>query len=234
MSDWELLGILLFGLPNSNIGGLSLSILVFVSSALLGLSIGLLYALVGVTGKALGRTLFVAFALIRGIPPILLVFGSAHLLPGSIMSSAILALALYSACHIGEVFRGYLNVYPTAQTRVAKVLHIPIHYDWLMIRIPWLLGKSFEAIKTHWISLLKDTGALIVVGVAELTTVTKLIVSSSYSTSEWLKILSISASLYLIATLTLIFCLRYWRMIWPCSRSHQNRHEFPLARSTAS
>jgi ABC-type amino acid transport system permease subunit len=72
-----------------------------------------------------------------------------------------------------------------------------------MLRIPWTLRRSLDALGTHWISLLKDTGALTVLGIGELTTVARLLSERTGST-QWMVILVTAAALYLVTVVALI------------------------------
>jgi ABC-type amino acid transport system permease subunit len=76
------------------------------------------------------------------------------------------------------------------------------------MRIPWTLRHAWAAVSTHWISLLKDTGALVVLGVGELTTVAKALAETPANYNQWGVIFVLAAALYLVATFTLIKILR--------------------------
>jgi ABC-type amino acid transport system permease subunit len=68
--------------------------------------------------------------------------------------------------------------------------------------VPWTVRRSLDALGTHWISLLKDTGALTVLGIGELTTVARLL-SERTDTTGWLLVLLLAAGLYLVTVLAL-------------------------------
>jgi ABC-type amino acid transport system permease subunit len=70
--------------------------------------------------------------------------------------------------------------------------------------MPWMLWRSWTALITHWVSLLKDTGALVVLGIGELTTTAKVLSEAAASFEQWATILIVAAGLYLVATLALI------------------------------
>jgi ABC-type amino acid transport system permease subunit len=75
--------------------------------------------------------------------------------------------------------------------------------EWALLRLPWTLRRSLDALSTHWVSLLKDTGALIVLGITELTTVAR-VLSEQASVTGWALILATAALLYLATSLALI------------------------------
>jgi len=64
------------------------------------------------------------------------------------------------------------------------------------------------ALGTHWVSLLKDTGALTVLGIGELTTVARLL-SERTNTSGWLLVLLAAAAIYLATIAALTRTLSY-------------------------
>jgi len=194
---------LMIGLPQQRPGGLLLSILVAVAAAAAALALGVLYAMVCVTARFISLGLQAVLAILRGIPLLLLIFALGQLTSLSLPATGFLALSLYSVSHVGETVRGYLTAYPAALREQAKLLTISPAREWLALRIPWTLQKSLDAVGTHWISLLKDTGALTVLGIGELTTVARLL-SEQATTTQWLEVLLAAAALYLIAVLALM------------------------------
>ena len=80
---------------------------------------------------------------------------------------------------------------------------------WTRLRIPWAMARSLDALGTHWVSLLKDTSALTVLAIPELTTVVRSI-SVDVGFGEWLVDLASAAALYLAATLVLVRGLDIW------------------------
>jgi len=81
--------------------------------------------------------------------------------------------------------------------------------EWLQLRAPWALWRAWGAILTFWVSLLKDTGALVVLGIGELTTVSKVLSETAPTFERWVTVLVFGAALYLWATLALIRGLRF-------------------------
>jgi ABC-type amino acid transport system permease subunit len=80
--------------------------------------------------------------------------------------------------------------------------------DWLELRTPWTVWRAWNALFTHWASLLKDTGALVILGVGELTMVAKVLSELEAGFDRWLFVLVLAAALYLVATLLLIRMLQ--------------------------
>lgn len=195
---------LLVGLPGQRPGGLLLTVMVAVGSAGCAVVLGILYASICVRVPRASLVLQAALALLRGVPLLLLIFVLAQTTTISLPAAGFLGLVLYSLCHVGETLRSFLACYPAALEDQARVLGLgPLRG--MALRLPWTLRQSLDALATHWISLLKDTGALVVLGIGELTTVTK-ILSESGSLRDWQLVL-VTAGLLYLATATLFIVL---------------------------
>ncbi len=194
---------LLIGLPDQRPGGLALSVLSAVLAAACAVLAGIVYAAVCVRAPRLTLLLQAALALLRGIPLLLLIFVLGQLTSLPLPATGFLALALYSLSHVGETLRSYLSTYPSALREQARVMALSPAREWLTLRIPWTVRRSLDALGTHWISLLKDTGALTVLGIGELTTVARLL-SEGATATHWMVILLVAAAMYLVAVLTLM------------------------------
>lgn len=198
---------LILGLPGQRPGGLLLTVLLTVAAATSGLALGLLYATICVHLPRLSLTVQAALAFLRGIPLLLLVFAVAQLTSFPLAVCGLAALIMYSLCHVGETLRGYLAAYPRALREQSRVLCLGWIREWALLRLPWTMRRSLDALATHWIDMLKDTGALTVLSVGELTTVAR-VLSQQASISEWRTVLIVSALLYLGTTVILIQLLK--------------------------
>lgn len=194
---------LLLGLPDQRPGGLLLTIMVAVGSGATALIAGTLYATICVEARWLGVALQPALAVLRGVPLLLLMFVIAQATALPIVAAGFLALFLYSLCHVGETLRSFLAAYPSALRDQARLMGVGALRDWAQLRLPWTLRRSVDALGAHWVSLLKDTGALTVLGITELTTVAR-IMGEQTSVGQWELILGGAALLYLSASFALI------------------------------
>lgn len=199
---------LLVGLPGDRPGGLVLTLFYAVASGGGAVLLGLVYAWIGVTWTRASLGLQAASAFIRGIPVLLLIFLTAHLSGLTTGGAGLVALSLYSFSHVGEVLRSFLGAYPAEMAEQARVMGMLPVWEWLLLRIPWTLRHAWAALSTHWISLLKDTGALVVLGVGELTTVAKALAETPANYNQWATIFVLAAAIYLLATFGLIKSLQ--------------------------
>jgi ABC-type amino acid transport system permease subunit len=194
---------LILGLPDQRPGGLLLTVIVFACSGAAALVAGTLYATVCVEARWLGLGLQAALAVLRGVPLLLMMFIIAQVTVLPIEVAGFLALFLYSLCHVGETLRSFLGAYPAAVREQARLMGIGSLREWALLRLPWTLRQSLDALGAHWVSLLKDTGALIVLGITELTTVSR-VLSEQASVADWEVILAGAALLYLGTSFALI------------------------------
>jgi ABC-type amino acid transport system permease subunit len=201
---------LLIGFPDQRPGGLLLSILTAIGSGAGALVLGIVYATVCVQAPRLSLAVQAALAVLRGVPLLLLVFILAQTTRLPLPVAGLAALFLYSLSHVGEALRAFLAAYPSAVRDQARLLGLSWGRELIELRIPWSLRRSLEALATHWISLLKDTGALTVLGIGELTTVAR-VLSERASISDWQLVLGTAALLYLGATVTLTRILKLLR-----------------------
>jgi ABC-type amino acid transport system permease subunit len=202
---------LLIGFPNDRPGGLLLTLVVFLAAAAGAVAVGFLYAAVCVTLPRASVPLQAGAAVLRGVPVLLLVFFAAQLTAFPLVLAGLAALVLYSFSHVGEILRSFLAAYPVHCAQQARVMGLGPVREWLQLRAPRTLGYALGALATHWISLLKDTGALVVLGIGELTTVAKVLSESDPSFGGWATVLLGAAALYLATTLTLIRVLHVLR-----------------------
>jgi polar amino acid transport system permease protein len=201
---------LLVGLPDQRPGGLLLSILTGVGSGFGAVVVGTLYATVCVEAPWVGLGLQAVLAVLRGVPVLLLMFVLAQLSSQSPWVAGMLALFLYSLSQVGETLRSFLDAYPAVMRDQARLMGLGFFREWAQLRLPWTFQRSLDALGTHWISLLKDTGALTVLGIGELTTVAR-ILSEQASVRDWQLVLATAAALYLGATIALIRVLQFVR-----------------------
>jgi polar amino acid transport system permease protein len=195
---------LLIGLPNDRPGGLLLTVLIAVASGLIALVAGFAYAAICVAFPRASVPLQAGGAVLRGVPVLLLMFFISQMSSFPLTVAGLIALVLYSFSYVSEILRSFLAAYPRPLSEQARVIGMRRFAEWRKLRAPWTLGRALDALTTHWISLLKDTGALVVLGVGELTTIAKALSESSASTDRWFEALLFAAGMYLATTLLLI------------------------------
>jgi polar amino acid transport system permease protein len=204
---------LLFGLPNARPGGLVLTVLFFLGAGLVAVLAGFAYGALCVVLPRASLPLQAGSAVLRGVPLLLLMFLLAQASGLPVGAAGLVALILYSFAYVGEIIRTFLGSYPAYLADQAQIMSLSPLREWLQLRVPWTLGKALDALGTHWISLLKDTGALVVLGIGELTSVAKVLSETTASYDRWVLLSIAAAGVYLMTTMLLIQGLRVVRQL---------------------
>lgn len=212
--------VLVGGKPSNidRFGGLLLTILVSAGGIVLSFPIGVLMALARRSSLPLVRMIAVGYIeLIRGVPLITLLFlgrfaFSFFLPPGAktpgVIFRAIIMITLFTGAYVAEVVRGGLQSVPRGQTEGAQALGLSQMKLTRLIVLPQALRNSIPALIGQFISLLKDTSLLVVIGVQELLGVTEPILAQ----------LNFKGKGYQPETFAFV-CLIYWAICFSMSRA---------------
>ncbi|MBW3620856.1 MAG: amino acid ABC transporter permease [Actinobacteria bacterium] len=201
-------------------GGLLLTIVVSAGGIVLSFPLGVLLALARRSSFPLIRPIAVVYIeLIRGVPLITLLFmgrfAFGFFLPvgwqtPGVITRAIVMITLFTAAYVAEVVRGGLQSVPRAQTEGAQALGLsPLKITRLIV-LPQALRNSIPALIGQFISLLKDTSLLVVIGIPELLGITEQILAQ----------LKFKAQGFQPETYAFV-CLIYWVICFSMSRASQ-------------
>lgn len=173
--------LLLTGFEPGNVnrfGGLLLTIVVSFAGILLSFPVGVLMALARRSSFPLIRPLAVIYIeLIRGVPLISLLFMGAFALgflfpPGTAVPGgvprAIIIITLFSGAYVAEIVRGGLQSVPAGQTEAAQAIGLSALKTTGLIVLPQALRNSIPALIGQFLSLLKDTSLLAIIGIHEI------------------------------------------------------------------
>jgi general L-amino acid transport system permease protein len=201
-------------------GGLLLTIVVSAGGIVLSFPIGVLMALARRSSFPLIRPIAVIYIeLIRGVPLITLLFigrfAFGFLLPPGastpgVIPRAIIMITLFTGAYVAEVVRGGLQSVPHGQREAAQALGLSQFKLTRLIVLPQALRNSIPALIGQFISLLKDTSLLTVIGVNELLGVTEPILAQ----------LRFKAQGYQPETFAFV-CLIFWVICFSMSRASQ-------------
>jgi general L-amino acid transport system permease protein len=170
------------GLPlpivTSNLwGGLLLTFLLAIVGILLSFPFGVLLALGRRSGLPAVRILSTAYIeLIRGVPLVTILFMAAVMLPLFLPSNvridqvlrAMVGITLFSAAYVAENVRGGLQAIPLGQVEAAHAIGLNTFQTNRFIVLPQALRAVIPANVGLFISLLKDTTLVTIVGLLEL------------------------------------------------------------------
>ncbi|HIP70169.1 MAG TPA: ABC transporter permease subunit, partial [Anaerolineae bacterium] len=168
---------LLIGFPGHRPGGLLMSLFLAVTAVTLGFVLAVILGTVYESKHKPVRLLahgYVQF--FRGIPLILLLllvhqvlgYGRQLGLERTVLTSALVALTLYSSAYQAEIVRAGLQAAPAGMVESARLLGSSQRQAYWFIQIRYAWHVMLPAFTGQAISLFKDTSVVVVLGVAEL------------------------------------------------------------------
>ncbi len=192
-------GEIAFGLVKT----LQLSVLAFA----LALGLGLLVALLRLSGLLVGSAVARVFLeIVRNTPLLVLLYLFYYVL-GPIFeldryAASILCLGVYHAALISEIFRAAINSVAPGQWEGAASIGMSKAQAYRYIVLPQSVRFMLPPMTGEMVNMVKSSAIVSVIAVAELTTMGRNIISDSYMSFEvWFTI----AAVYLVVTLTLSF-----------------------------
>jgi len=158
-------------------GGLPLTLLLFWSSLILSMPIGIAWALCRRSRhRWLSWPARLVIDVIRGLPLVMQLFMAAFVWPMLLSGLDVallwrvgLVLTLFSAAYLAEVVRGGLQTIGQDQLDAAQMLGGSYWQAQTKVVLPQALRTVLPAMTNHAIGLLKDTSLVVVVGLHELT-----------------------------------------------------------------
>lgn len=182
---------------------LELSLLAFA----LALGLGLLVALLRLSGLLVGSAVALVFLEIVRNTPLLVLLYLFYYVMGPIFdldrySASILCLGVYHAALISEIFRAAINAVPQGQWEGASSIGMSRAQAYRYIVLPQSIRFMLPPMTGEIVNMVKSSAIVSVIAVAELTTMGRNIISDTYMSFEvWFTI----AAVYLVVTLTLSF-----------------------------
>lgn len=188
--------------------GVQLTIIVTVGSLLLSTALGLLWALMRVSGVwILDRTAKYTVNFIRGVPIIVQLFYIYFVMPDlgitlSALQAAIIGLGIAYSAYQAENFRAGIEAIDHGQIEAAQ----SIGMGWWMVMRRVVLPQAFRIVLPPYgnvmIMMLKDSSQASTITVAELALQGKLIASSTFKNTS---VFTLVAVMYLCMSLPLMY-----------------------------
>jgi|YelNatPaOPRAMG01_1025707.scaffolds.fasta_scaffold12749_9 polar amino acid transport system permease protein len=181
------------GLPNT--------IFLSASAYAFGLCLGLLFAFIQVLVKGpAGRAVDAVVTVLRGIPPVLLLFMIFYGLPAlgvrlNNVISAIIGLGLISGAYQSQVLRSSIEAVSARQLEAALSIGLDSWGAFSSIIFPQAIRLSLPGLVNEFTILLKDTSLAYSIGVVEMFTQAVHIAQARF---EYVAPLSAVAILYLV------------------------------------
>ena len=163
--------------PNTNWGGLPLTLMLSVIGLVFAFPLSIVLALGRTSDLPAAKTICVGFIeLVRGVPLITVLFMASVMfplfLPTGITIDKLLraqvAIILFAAAYLAEVVRGGLQAIPKGQYEAADALGLGYWQKMRLIILPQALKISIPPIVNTFIGFFKDTSLVIIIGLFDL------------------------------------------------------------------
>ena len=161
-------------LPTMFSYGLLNTIVLAVSSALIGMVLGILLALMGISRNPVARWIARIYTdVFRGLPAVLVILviglGFGPILKdftgiSSPYPMAIIALGLMAAAYTGEIFRSGIQSVDKGQLEAARALGFGYGSSMRSIVVPQGIRRVLPALMNQFISLIKESSLVFMLG----------------------------------------------------------------------
>jgi|ERR1035437_52831 polar amino acid transport system permease protein len=148
-----------------------------LSSGIIGTVFGLALGLAATSPSWVARwiaKIYVNF--VRGIPLLIIIFFSYFGIPLmfpnlalSAFATAVIALSVFAAAYMAEIFRGSINAVPKEQTEAAEALGLSYRLKYRYVIMPQAMRTAVPPGIGFLIALVKDSSLVTVIGFIELT-----------------------------------------------------------------
>jgi polar amino acid transport system permease protein len=193
--------------------GVGLTILVTVGSLVLSTILGLLWALMRVSGvRALSGLSAGLINVIRGIPIIVLLFYLYFVMPDfgialTALQASILGLGIAYSAYQAENFRAGIEAIDKGQIEAAQTIGMGWWLTMRRVVLPQAVRIVLPPYGNIMIMLLKDSSQASTITVAELALQGKLIASSTFKNTS---VFTLVALMYLTMSIPLILLVRHF------------------------
>ncbi|MBQ7356341.1 MAG: amino acid ABC transporter permease [Clostridia bacterium] len=197
--------------------GLQTTLTVSIFAAILGLLIGTVVAIVGISGNSKWMLLpklicKIYVTVIRGTPMALQLFIMAYAIfairgfPQEI--TAIVAFGINSGAYVSESIRAGILSVDIGQTEAGRALGLSGATTMIRIVIPQAIKNVIPAIGNELIALIKETSIVSMIGMYDLTQAAK-IIGSGTNMASYIVPMSVAACFYLAIVYILTFGIKF-------------------------
>lgn len=171
-------------------GGLALTLYVYLSTVIIGVPLGILFALARQSDlPAIRHVITLLIDFVRSIPILTVVFCAAlfapFILPGWLnpdtLYRVIAGFAVFFACYYAMIVTGGMQAVGPGQYDAAAALGLGYWQCRFLIVLPQALRTALPATINHMVITLKETSVLIIVGMFELTASG----NAAFQTGKW-------------------------------------------------
>ncbi|WP_297815691.1 ABC transporter substrate-binding protein/permease [uncultured Lactobacillus sp.] len=193
--------------------GIWYTIVITIFSVLIGIILGTLLALMRISKNPILHWFAVCYIeFIRGTPQMVQIlfvyFGIGYLISNlSAIVAGIIAIGLNSGAYVAEDIRSGIDSLPKGQMEAARSLGMNRAKAFRYVIIPQAIKNIWPALGNEFITLLKDSSLVSVIGVSELMYQTQLVQTSTY---RGVLPLFIAMIIYFIMTFSLTRLLNHF------------------------
>jgi His/Glu/Gln/Arg/opine family amino acid ABC transporter permease subunit len=197
--------------------GLKLTLIISVGAAIVGLLLGTIVALVGISNNKskwmlIPRTICNLYiTIIRGTPMALQLFIMAFVIFAirgfPLEITAILSFGINSGAYVAENIRGGILSVDVGQTEAGRALGLSSGTTMFRIVIPQAIKNVIPSIGNEMIALIKETSIVSMIGMYDLTMAAK-IIGSGNNMASYIVPMSVVALFYLAIVYLLTFAIK--------------------------
>lgn len=214
--DWEAMAAVV---PNMLTVGLPNTLILAVSSGVLGCILGMILAIMGTSRSTVLRVLSRIYTdVFRGVPAIVIILligiglgplireltGSTNPFP-----LGILALTLMASAYIGEIFRSGIQSVEKGQLEASRALGFSYNSSMQLVVIPQGVRRVLPALVNQFISLIKDSSLIYLLGLLASQREIFRIGNDAAANTGNLSPLIAAAAMYLVLTVPLTHLVNY-------------------------
>ena len=195
------------------LNGVALTIIVTLGSLILSTLLGLVWALMRVSGiPALSWSSAAVINVIRGIPIIVLLFYLYFVMPDlgialTALQAAIIGLGIAYSAYQAENFRAGMEAIDKGQIEAAQAIGMGWWLTMWRVVLPQAVRVVLPPYGNIMIMMLKDSSQASTITVAELALQGKLIASSTFKNTS---VFTLDALMYLAMSIPLILLVRHF------------------------
>ena len=202
------------------LGGLGGTLIIALFSVVIGTILGTLISLVRLSRIKVVRGLATAYVefvrgtplmvqlmfIFYGLPKIGITFPEISWIPNfSRYAAGILAMSLNSAAYVAEIIRAGIQAIDKGQSEAARSIGLSYGQTMRKVILPQAVWNILPALGNEFITIIKESSIVSVIGIADLMFRTNDVISLTYNNLESL---AVAAILYFIVTFTLSRLLR--------------------------
>lgn len=163
------------------VNGLQITVVLALVSGALGSLLGLLVAIVKLSTMRVPALVGQAYTtIVRGLPELLVIlvvyFGGTAAITAltgryveiNAFAAGTVALMIVFGAYCAEIFRGAIISIPRGQAEAARSLGLKPWQIWAFVILPQMMRVALPAYGNLWISLVKDTSLVSVIGLTDI------------------------------------------------------------------